>query len=136
MKSCGNTPPINIKSKRSVSAFVAVSDQSLDKDQWINLERQRWAKYFSVPMTNHMPEGFPPLTLATQRVLSAISLKSPESLVPATDALYRSFWVDGNAKIGQPEGFIPVLEGLLGKNATEEILKAVRGPRSFWISKP
>lgn len=77
-------------------------------------------------MINHMPEGFPPLTLAAQRVLSAISLKSPEKLVPAIDTFYRSFWVDGNAKIGQPEGFVPVLEGLLGKNGAEEILKAVR----------
>ena len=77
-------------------------------------------------MINHMPEGFPPLTLAAQRVLSAISLKSPEKLVPAIDTFYRSFWVDGNAKIGQPEGFVPVLEGLVGKNGAEEILKAVR----------
>lgn len=83
-------------------------------------------------MIDHMPEGFPPLTLAVQRVLCAISLNSPEKLVPATDALYRSFWVDGNSKIGQPEGFIPVLEGVLGKNAAEEVLKTVRGHVDLW----
>lgn len=76
-------------------------------------------------MSDRMPEGFPPMTLAAQRALCAISLKAPDSLVPAVDAFYRSMWVDGNAKIGQPEGFMPVLENLLGKDKAQEILAAV-----------
>lgn len=42
-----------------------------------------------------------------------------------TDALYHSFWVEGNAKIGQPEGFLPVLERVLGKDGAGEVFKAV-----------
>lgn len=65
------------------------------------------------------------MTLAVQRVLCAISIKAPEKLVPATEAFYRAIWVEGNAKVGQPEGFVPVLEGLVGKNSAQEILAAV-----------
>ncbi|RJE22816.1 2-hydroxychromene-2-carboxylate isomerase [Aspergillus sclerotialis] len=81
-------------------------------------------------MISQMPEGFPPLTLATQRALCAVSLKFPEKLVPTLDALFRSFWADGNPKIGQPEGFVPVLENVLGKNGTQEVLQAANQPEA------
>lgn len=97
-----------------------------DKDVWIQKERIRWAKYFSVPMAEESPEGFPPRTLGVQRALCALSLKSPAKLPTVIEALYRSFWVDRNAKIGEPEGFTPVLERVLGKQETQEILSAVR----------
>lgn len=106
------------------STIYPTNRPGTDKDRWINTERERWAKYFSVPM-GRMPEGFPPLTLAAQRVLCAISIKSPEKLVPVVDAFYRSMWVDGNGKIGSPEGFGPILEGVLGKNAAQEIMAEV-----------
>ena len=82
-------------------------------------------------MVNHMPEGFPPLTLAAQRALSAISLKYPEKLIPTLEAFYGTFWVEGNSKVSQPEGFVPVLENVLGKNATQEVLQAVCGSVSL-----
>ena len=72
-----------------------------------------------------MPEGFPPLTLGNQRVLCVVSQKSPGKLVPVMEAFYHSLWVDGNAKIGQPEEFTPILEGVLGKSGAQEILQAV-----------
>ncbi|KAJ5096074.1 hypothetical protein NUU61_005430 [Penicillium alfredii] len=112
MNACGNTPPINIK----------------NKNKWIGKERLRWARYFSVPMAEGFPENFPPLTLAVQRALCAISKNSPEKLAPTLTALYRSFWVDGNTKIGQPEGFTPVLESVLGKSETQEVLSAMTQP--------
>ncbi|PKY02099.1 putative 2-hydroxychromene-2-carboxylate isomerase [Aspergillus campestris IBT 28561] len=108
MKACGNTPPIRVK----------------NKDIWINEERRRWARYFSIPMVHDSPEGFPPMTLAPQRALCAISQKKPDQLAPAIGALYHSFWTEGNAKIGQVEGFQPVLEKVLGKDGTQEILAA------------
>lgn len=98
---------------------------SPDKAEWINTERRRWARYFSVPMVEQAPAGFPPLTLAPQRALCAISQKAPERFVPAVEALFRSFWVEGKSRIGQPEGFGPVLEKVLGKEGADEILKAV-----------
>ncbi|KAL2006988.1 hypothetical protein VTN00DRAFT_8426 [Thermoascus crustaceus] len=113
MKACDNTPPIRIK----------------NKDKWTDLERLRWARRFSVPMTERMPEGFPPLTLGVQRALCAISLLSPHKLTSAIDALYHSFWVDANTAIGKPEGFMPVLERVLGKEGAEEVLRASNEPK-------
>ncbi|KAL4890955.1 thioredoxin-like protein [Aspergillus ambiguus] len=112
VNACGNTPPIKIK----------------NKEVWVEKERLRWAKYFSVPMVERSPEGFPPLTLGTQRALCAISQKLPNKLVPTVEALYHSFWAQGNAKIGQPEGFAPVLEKVLGKTDAQEILSAMNQP--------
>ncbi|KAL1965923.1 hypothetical protein VTN77DRAFT_5056 [Rasamsonia byssochlamydoides] len=113
MKACENTPPLKIK----------------NKDKWIDLERRRWARAFSVPMVDDMPKGFPPLTLAVMRAVCAVSVLSPNQLIPCLDALYRSFWVEGNANIGKPEGFMPVLEKTLGGTAAEEVLKASSEPR-------
>lgn len=85
----------------------------------------RWAEYFSVPIADETPEGFPPRTLGIQRALCALSQKSPAKLPTVIEALYRSFWIDRNSKIGEPEGFTPVLESVLGKKETQELLSAV-----------
>lgn len=76
-------------------------------------------------MADESPEGFPPRTLGVQRALCALYGKSPAKLPNVIEALYRSFWVDRNAKIGEPEGFTPVLEKVLGKQETQEVLSAV-----------
>ncbi|KAJ6106912.1 thioredoxin-like protein [Penicillium capsulatum] len=112
MQATGNNPPINIK----------------NKDKWINLERIRWAKYFSVPVADRAPDGFPQRTLAVQRALCAVAENVPSQMPSVLEALYRSFWVDRNAKIGEPEGFIPVLEKVLGKNTTQDIVSAIARP--------
>ncbi|KAL4878433.1 thioredoxin-like protein [Aspergillus karnatakaensis] len=112
MNACGNTPPIKIK----------------NKDKWINIERLRWARYFSVPMSETTPEGFPPLTLAIQRALTAISQRSPDKLLPATEAVWREFWVKGNGKATTPEAFIPILANVLGETETKAVLDAANGP--------
>lgn len=139
MHSCGNRPPTQIKSKFWLTQtsysllysfppwfnFTQNQPHLADKDKYIDTERRRWSRYFSVPMVENMPKGFPPITLAVQRALCAISLKSPHKLIPVFDALYRSFWVEGNEKIGQPEVFLPVLEKVLGKDEADEIFKAV-----------
>ncbi|CAI7676907.1 unnamed protein product [Penicillium pancosmium] len=109
MHACNNTPPINIK----------------NKDKWMGTERMRWAKYFNVPMTEKFPEGFPPKTLAIQRALCAISQRFPEKLPAVIEAVYRSFWVDENTRIGDVEGFAPVFETVLGQKATQEVLSAM-----------
>ncbi|KAL2857168.1 thioredoxin-like protein [Aspergillus pseudoustus] len=112
MSSCGNTPPIRIK----------------NKDKWINVERLRWARYFSVPMAEKTPEGFPQLTLGVQRALTAISQKAPDQLAPVTEAIWKEFWVKGDGKASQPEGFIPILEKILGEAETKAIVEAANGP--------
>ncbi|GKZ20802.1 hypothetical protein AbraIFM66951_003104 [Aspergillus brasiliensis] len=112
MHACGNTPPANIK----------------NKDKWTEKERHRWARYFNVPISQTTPEGFPPRTLSTQRALCAISLKHPDKLAPALEALYRLFWVEGNPNIAQPECFGPVLEGVLGKDVAQSVLADMNHP--------
>lgn len=76
-------------------------------------------------MLKGTPEGFPPVTLGAQRALCAISQKFPDKLVPAVESLYNAFWLDGNSKIGSPETFVPILERVLGKKETGEIVTAV-----------
>lgn len=72
-----------------------------------------------------MPDGFPIKTLAVQRALCSVAQKAPAKLASVIEALYRSLWIERNSKIGEPEGFAPILEGILGKQATQEILSAV-----------
>ncbi|KAE8349518.1 thioredoxin-like protein [Aspergillus coremiiformis] len=119
MKACENTPPVTIK----------------NKNVWIGKERIRWARRFSVPMVEHTPEGFPPVTLATQRALCAVSLKSPRKLISTIEALYHSFWVQGNAKIAQVGSFTPILESVLGSDGAQEILTAMDQPETKELLK-
>lgn len=108
-----------------------------DKDIWTGTERLRWAKYFSVPIMDGIPEGFPVFTLGVQRALAALSQKAPEKFIPCVEGLYRALWVDNQANVGRPEGFAPVLAKVLGKEGAEELVKAVRQsfPQSvyFWL---
>ncbi|KAL4950708.1 thioredoxin-like protein [Aspergillus filifer] len=112
MQACGNTPPIRIK----------------NKDKWINLERLRWARYFSVPISEDSPEGFPQNTLAVQRALTVLSQQNPDKLLPATEAVWKEFWVNANGKATQPEGFVPIFEKVLGTSETKAVLEAANDP--------
>ncbi|WEW59295.1 hypothetical protein PRK78_004764 [Emydomyces testavorans] len=105
MKATNNKPPIHI----------------MNKDKWIGAERLRWSRFFNVPITPGTPKGFPIFTLAVQRALCAVASESPNKLAPCLDALYRSLWVEGNSEVGKPEGFVPVLSEVLGKEAAEEM---------------
>ena len=96
-----------------------------DKKDYLGQQRVRWAKYFSVPIVEGFPKGFPFRTLAVQRALCAISQKAPEKLVPVIGALFHAVWVEGSTTIGEPDGFAPVLESVLGKQDTLEIMSAV-----------
>ncbi|RAL05901.1 putative 2-hydroxychromene-2-carboxylate isomerase [Aspergillus ibericus CBS 121593] len=109
MHACQNTAPITITNKNA----------------WIEKERNRWARYFSVPIVQTTPEGFPPRTLSTQRALCAVSQKFPDKLVPAFQALYQCFWVEGNPDIAKPECFGPVLEKVLGKEEARVVMEAM-----------
>ncbi|OJJ44631.1 hypothetical protein ASPZODRAFT_134712 [Penicilliopsis zonata CBS 506.65] len=108
MNMCSNTPPIQVKNKAS----------------WINKERIRWAKRCSVPIAEKTPDGFPTPTLSVQRALCAVSKRHPAHFAQTIEELYQSYWVEGNARIGQPEGFLPVLEKVLGTEVAHEVLKA------------
>lgn len=76
-------------------------------------------------MAKEVPEGFPVRTVEVQRALCVISQISPAKLPLVIEALYRSFWVDRNSKIGQPDNFAAILETVLGKESTQEVLSSV-----------
>jgi 2-hydroxychromene-2-carboxylate isomerase len=97
----------------------------LDKKDYLGRQRVRWAKYFSVPIIEGFPKGFPFRTLSAQRALCAISQKAPEKLAPVIGALFHAVWVEGNTAIGEPDGFAPLIESVLGKQEAHEILSAV-----------
>jgi 2-hydroxychromene-2-carboxylate isomerase len=72
--------------------------------------------------------GFPPSTLQVERVLAALQLSSsPEHLTMAIDAIYRCFWVDGNADVGRVETFGPVLEKALGREVARRAIEESGG---------
>ena len=76
-------------------------------------------------MAERTPEGFPMRTLGVQRTLCAVLKKAPANLPAVIEALFRSYWVDRNFTIGEPDGFAPVLETVLGKENAQEILSSV-----------
>ncbi|KAI9718330.1 MAG: hypothetical protein M1828_006732 [Chrysothrix sp. TS-e1954] len=107
MKSTGNRPPLEIK----------------NKDKWIEIERKRWASLFSIPIAESAPDGFPVLTLTTQRVLTAVTTQAPGKLIPALDALFEGFWVKRNEDfVNKPEGIMKALSPILGKDLAEKVL--------------
>ncbi|KAJ4417506.1 hypothetical protein N0V85_001829 [Neurospora sp. IMI 360204] len=113
MNKCSNTPPMKIK----------------NKDKWINVERLRWARAFSIPIIDDMPPNFPPNTLPVQRVLAAIEASSSQSqtaVISALDALYKSFWALGQP-IHEPAQLRSVLSSLLGgEEAADKVLGAAQ----------
>ncbi|EEP77915.1 conserved hypothetical protein [Uncinocarpus reesii 1704] len=113
IKATGNSAPIAVKSMYSPAQH--------NKAKWIHVERLRWARYFNVPMTLKPAKGFPVQTLALQRALCAMASKDPGKLVSCLDALYHSHWVEANPEIGKPEGFMPILEQVVGKEAAEGV---------------
>ncbi|TVY47337.1 Glutathione S-transferase kappa [Lachnellula occidentalis] len=110
MKACGNTPPINIK----------------NKDRWIGVERIRWARFFGIPMTEQMPDGFPPLTLSVMRALCALTVLESESgqeaLVKCLDALFEAYWVR-HERIVERDVLARVLGEVLGEERGRKVLE-------------
>ncbi|KAK3950228.1 thioredoxin-like protein [Pseudoneurospora amorphoporcata] len=114
MNKCNNTAPIRI----------------INKDKWINIERLRWARAFSIPIIDQMPPNFPPNTLPIQRVLAGIGASSSQSqsqIISALDALYKSYWVNGTP-VHEPAHLRSVLSSSLegGEAAADKMLAAAQ----------
>ncbi|PMD35469.1 HCCA isomerase/glutathione S-transferase kappa [Hyaloscypha variabilis F] len=111
MKACGNTAPINIK----------------NKDKWINVERVRWARLFSIPMRENVPDGFPPLTLLVMRALCALTLLYPgneeqEKLTKVLDVLYHEYWCE-HKKTNEKEVLAELLTRVLGEGDSRKVME-------------
>src|ERR1700761_2998800 len=102
----------------------------IDKDKWIDRERERWAEYLKVPLGKGTPPGFPVSTVAVQRALVSIQMSNPAKLPSALDALYHEFWVN-HAAINKPDVIQSILKPAIGdaeaatavKRATEADVK-------------
>ncbi|GAB1313107.1 hypothetical protein MFIFM68171_03317 [Madurella fahalii] len=107
MHKCGNTAPIKIK----------------NKDKWIGVERLRWARAFSVPMTEALPPDFPAPTLPIMRALTVIAANPDQSkLTQALDTFFTRHWGPEAAATHKPEVLKETLEGLFGADEAARIL--------------
>lgn len=131
MKACGNIAPIEIKSERQYPRQLKrwLTLPTTDKDKWIEKERQRWAKYFKLPISDTSPKPFPQPTINTGRALCAVSKFYPEKLPSAFEALYRAFWVEGKT-INQPDVISSALSshGDFAKGEVETVMGKVGDP--------
>lgn len=94
-----------------------------DKDKWINIERDRWAKYFHIPISPTPPPNFPISTLPIQRALAVLSVSHPQSLESAIDLLYHNTWVQWSEPT-KAENLQALLSTLLGgEEAAREVLE-------------
>lgn len=125
MQACGNNPPVNIKSK-PFPVDLQLKLTRVDKNKYLGRQRLRWAQYFSVPMVESFPKGFPIRTLPAQRALCVISQRTPDKLADVIGALFHAFWVDGDTTVAEPTGFTPLIESVLGKQETQAVVEMVR----------
>ncbi|KAI9744968.1 MAG: hypothetical protein M1818_001895 [Claussenomyces sp. TS43310] len=103
----------------------------MDKDKWIERERQRWAKAFNIPCKEEPPPNFPPNTLYIMRALAALTIaeSNQQSLCKALDKFYEEFWVN-HTETHKPE----VMQRLLVQAVGEE--KAKKGKSLGFIRVP
>ena len=98
-----------------------------DKETWINRERLRWARHFSIPITVPLPPDFPAPSLPVMRALAAIGTAESESdnsngqprLIKALDALFSQHWEHAVAT-HKPEVLKESLAGLFGAEEAEK----------------
>jgi 2-hydroxychromene-2-carboxylate isomerase len=130
MNACGNTPPIAIKSTSPPPPppYTSSPTHPTDKDKWINTERMRWARYFSVPVSATAPPGFPINTLPIQRVLAALSLSHPHVLADAMALFYEHTWVTWSEPL-KPENLLALVTRAVGGDeaAAKGVLEATKG---------
>lgn len=149
MNTCGNTPPLKIKSrsrlahifttyyprKKSLKFILVIFfslTRELDKDKWINSERHRWAQQFNIPISQDTPPGFPVNTLPIQRTLTSLSLTHPERLESAISLFYENFWVQWNDPT-KPERLSSIVKTIVGSE--EEAEKVVGSTKSEEVKK-
>lgn len=106
----------------TVAVESSQAEYPTDKDKWIAAERLRWAKAFSIPLKEDMPQNFPPLTLNTMRALAAIHTadgKNQGRLVKTLDVLFHKYWVD-HTPTHEIETLRSILTDILGAREAEE----------------
>ncbi|KAH7072811.1 thioredoxin-like protein [Paraphoma chrysanthemicola] len=116
MNACGNKAPLTIT----------------NKDKWVDAERLRWSKYFSIPMTTGTPPGFPVNTLPIQRTLASLSLSHPHSLPQAIELFWQNFWVHWNDPL-KPENLQAIVRTIVGSD--EEAKKVIERTKTDEVKK-
>ena len=62
------------------------------KGRYVNMEYQRYARRYGVPLT--MNSHFPIITLHLMRVVTGVQLRSPERLNALLTAVFQAMWID------------------------------------------
>lgn len=62
------------------------------KGRYVNMEYQRYARRYGVPLT--MNSHFPIITLHLMRVVTGVQLRSPERLNDLLTAVFQAMWID------------------------------------------
>jgi 2-hydroxychromene-2-carboxylate isomerase len=118
MHACDNKPPVEIKNKA----------------KWINIERERWAKTFNIPMMKGSPKPFPQLTVNTMRAVCAVSLLAPQKLEDVIAALYHTFWVESKP-VSKPEVYGPVIASVVGEDLGKQVMEKSKTPEAKHMLK-
>jgi len=101
------------------------------KGRYVNMEYQRYARRYGVPLT--MNSHFPIITLHLMRVVTGVQLHSPERLNDLLTAVFQAMWIDdldlndaaltsrtlANAGLTQAQ-----VEGLIGDPQVKAALRA------------
>ena len=95
---------------------------NVDKDKYISTDRTRLASLLSIPIIAEIPAGFPPNTLPAQRALCTIQSQHPEKLPEAFEALYRTFWIEGQP-INEPGIVAKALAKVFGEGKARGIVE-------------
>ncbi|KAI2792290.1 hypothetical protein POX_b02327 [Penicillium oxalicum] len=106
---CGNLPPLNIKN----GSMRNESDGP---------------NTFPSPSATLPPRASPSAPSPYSGPSVSLPNRARRSYPAAIEALYHSFWVQSNSEIGKPAGFGPILESVLGPEATKEVLNAITQP--------
>lgn len=64
--------------------------------------------------------------MQVQRALCVVAADHPEKLAGCIDALYNTLWVKRDSSVIKPEGYVPVLETVIGKDAAIKVAEKVR----------
>lgn len=62
------------------------------KGRYVNMEYQRYARRYGVPLT--INSHFPIITLHLMRVVTGVQLRAPERLNDLLTAVFRAMWID------------------------------------------
>ncbi len=85
----------------------------IDKFEYMDKERLRWAKRFNIPIADKFPAGFPLKTVAAQRVLVSLAISHPQCFERTIACYFDHFWGEYREP-NKPENLLAILREVIG----------------------